>query len=133
MTQGHPTPVRVGLMDQRRPEIVATLPVRHLGGLERLRRGAGRGLGVMGGLLLIGNFALLIFPVPHLHLCLFPIALILGPVLGFTTWQDRVVLTEADLCCPRCRAQVTVPAGLGGWPARFNCRRCGIMVELNGA
>jgi hypothetical protein len=133
MTQGHPTPVRIGLMDQRRPEAVTTLPVRHLRWFERLWRATRRGFGVMGLLLLVGNFALLIFPVPHLHLCLFPIAFVLGPVLGIFSWRDRVLLPKAALPCPRCRDTVSVPDELGGWPARFNCSQCGIMIELNHA
>ncbi len=120
-------------MDIRRPEMVVTVPARKLPLGERVWRGSRRVLGVSGVLLLIGNVMLLMLPVPHLHLCLFPLALILGPVLGWFAWRDSVVLAKAELPCPMCHATVAVPEGLGGWPARFNCVHCGVMVELNPA
>jgi hypothetical protein len=128
-----PTHVRVGMMDSRQPELVLVLPARHLGPLERLGRAARKVLGVSGSLLLLGNVALLMVPFPHVHLCLFPIALVLGPVLGYFAWRDRVVLAPTQLHCPRCHGKAAVPPGLCGWPARFNCEACGIMVELNPA
>lgn len=115
------------------PEPVITVPARHLGLFERGWRAAGRLLGVSGVLLFLGNLGLLMIPVPHLHLCLFPLAFILGPIIGYVAWRDRVVLAKSELPCPRCHGAVTVPAGLSGWPARFNCERCGIMVELKAA
>lgn len=121
------------MMDTRRPQAVLTLPARQLKLLERLYRAARKVFGVSGLLLLVGNIALLMAPFPHLHLCLFPLALILGPLLGYFAWRDRVVLAESQVPCPRCHEAVTVPDGLGGWPARFNCQQCGIMVELNAA
>lgn len=133
MSPFSPTAVRIGTMDLRRPERVATLPARQLGGAERVWRGSRRLLAVSGGLLLLGNFMLLLVPVPHVHLCLFPLALILGPVLGWFAWRDRAVLAAAPLPCPRCHETIVVPDRLAGWPARFNCERCGIMVELNPA
>lgn len=129
----HPTPVRVGLMDQRRPQEVATVPVRQLTLFERVWRATRRGLLVSGGLLLVGNFALLIIPLPHLHLCLCPVAFSLGPILFGFALRDRVLVGATQLPCPRCREAVTVPESLGGWPARFNCHQCGVMVELNQA
>lgn len=115
------------------PEVVATVPARHLGRAERIWRATGRLFGVSGALLFFANLGLLMIPVPHLHLCLFPLAFILGPIIGFVAWRDRVVLERAELPCPRCRDAVTVPEGVAGWPARFNCERCGIMVELKAA
>jgi len=126
-----PTPVRVGIMERRRPEVVATLDVRHLNGLERAWRSTKRSFAVMGVMLLLGNLAVLFFPIPHVHLCLFPLAFVLGPIIAFMSWRDRVLLPKTDLPCPRCQANVTIPEGLGGWPARFNCDACAAMVELN--
>jgi hypothetical protein len=120
-------------MDRRRPEIVVTLPAQHLTRRQRLWRAGGRLFGISGVLLVVGNILLFTFPVPHVHLCLFPLAMILGPVIGFVAWRDRVLLAEATLPCPRCHEDSKIPAGLSGWPARFNCERCGIMVELNQA
>ena len=129
-----PTHVRVGMMDaSKRPEMVVTVPARKLPLPERAWRAARRVLGVSGVLLLVGNVLLLMLPFPHLHLCLFPMAFVLGPLLGFFAWRDRVVLAASELPCPHCHEAVKVPEGLSGWPARFNCERCGIMVELNPA
>jgi len=128
-----PFSVRIGTMDLRRPEMVATVPARTLHAGERVWRASKRLFGVSGGLLLLGNVLLLMVPVPHVHLCLFPLAFILGPVLGFFAWRDRVVLGAATLPCPKCHEPVVIPDGLTGWPARFNCERCGIRVELNPA
>jgi hypothetical protein len=125
-----PTQVRIGMMDITRPQEVAVIPARHLGWLERVWRAMRRTLGISGTGLLIGNILLMMLPFPHLHLCLFPIALVLGPLLGWFAWRDRVELASAQLPCPRCHGTVTVPEGLHGWPARFNCAECGIMVEL---
>ena len=67
MTSLRPTLVRVGMMDTRRPEALATLPVRHLGVLHRLWRAALKLFGVSGVLLLLGNVALLLAPFPPLQ------------------------------------------------------------------
>jgi len=120
-------------MDRRRPELVSTLAVRHLSVLERLFRSAKRSLAVMGVMLLVGNLAIVFFPIPHLHLCLFPLAFVIGPVVAFASWRDHVLFPQTVLPCPRCQNPVTVPEGLGGWPARFNCDSCAAMVELNEA
>lgn len=133
MKHGQPTPVRIGMMDSQKPQVVRTLPVRHLSGLERLWRASRKGLGWMTLLLVFGNLAFLIVPLPHFHLCLFPIAFVVGPVLAAFAWRDRVLIAKLELPCPRCSEPVTAPENLGGWPARFNCHRCGIMVELNPA
>jgi hypothetical protein len=125
------TPVRIGMMDSRRPEGVATIGVRQLRATERLWRAAKRLIGITGIGLLVGNIALLMLPFPHLHLCLFPVALILGPVIAFFAWRDSVVLGSGAVPCPHCHRDITVPRELYGWPARFNCLECGIRVELN--
>lgn len=114
-----------------RPSEVITLPARHLKIGERIWRASKRLFGVSGLLLLVGNLALLFFPVPHVHLCLFPIALVLGPVLAWFAGRERVVFAASDFPCPRCHDTAHLPEGLSGWPARFNCLHCGIMVELN--
>lgn len=129
-----PTQVRVGMMDaDSRPAEVCTLPARHLGPGERLWRALRKLFTVTGLLLVVGNVLLITFPIPHVHLCLFPLALILGPVLALLAGRERVVFGATALPCPRCRDAAQIPAGLSGWPARFNCERCGIMVELNPA
>lgn len=120
-------------MERRRPELVSILPIRHLNLLERLWRSMKRSLVVMGGLLMAGNVAFIFFPIPHVHLCLFPLALILGPIIAIMSWQDRVLLSQTELPCPRCQNNVTIPEGISGWPARFNCDSCAAMVELNEA
>lgn len=114
-----------------RPAPVHTLPARHLKTGERIWRATRRLFGVTGLLLIVGNILLITFPIPHVHLCLFPIAIILGPVLAYFAGRERVVFGASELPCPRCHAPAQVPEGLSGWPARFNCLRCGIMVELS--
>jgi hypothetical protein len=115
------------------PAIIATLPARHLARGERLKRGAARLFGASGIVLLVANVMLIALPLPHLHLCLFPLALILGPVLGWFAMRERVVFEGGPMQCPRCREEAVIPKNTAGWPARFNCERCGIMVELNSA
>lgn len=125
-----PTHVCIGMMDSRRPQEVALLPAHHLTVRERLARAAKRLLLVSGGGLVLGNVGLFMFPFPHVHLCLIPFALIFGPLVAWFGWDSRVVLAKSELPCPRCHGTVTVPDGLVGWPARFNCERCAIMIEL---
>lgn len=127
------TPVRVGIMERKRPELVTMLPIRHLTLLERMLRAGKRSFIVMGGLVLLGNVAFILMPIPHVHLCLFPLAFVLGPIVAVMSWQDRVLLAQTELPCPRCQNPVTIPDGIGGWPARFNCDSCAAMVELNEA
>lgn len=118
------------MMDSRRPQAVLSLPAQHLSVRQRLARAAWRFFAVTGGGLVVGNVGLLMFPFPHLHLCLFPLALIAGPLVAWFGWDTRVLLGSGELPCPRCHETVPVPAGLTGWPARFNCTRCAIMIEL---
>ena len=127
------TPVRVGIMERKRPELVTMLPIRHLSLFERVLRAGKRSLIVMGTLLMLGNAAVLMIPIPHFHLCLFPLAFVLGPIIAIMSWRDRVLCSQTDLPCPRCQKTVTIPEGIGGWPARFNCDSCAAMVELNEA
>lgn len=128
-----PTLVRIGVMDSRRPQEVVALPARHLHPLERLARGLKRMVTIVGVGLLVGNFLLVVIPFPAVHLCLIPVALIVGPIFGVATWKDRVLLAAQSIECPRCGGAAEVPAELPGWPARFNCERCAIMVEINAA
>ncbi len=118
-------------MDSRKPQAIITLAARHLRRFERLRRATWRFVVISGAGLVVGNVAVLIFPVPHVHFCLFPISLVIGPIAGVVTWRDRALLASTDVPCPRCGEPATVPAGLAGWPARFNCLHCSAMVELN--
>lgn len=133
MKNSRPTPVRVGIMERKRPELVSILPIRHLSLFERMLRAGKRSLVVMGVLVLLGNVAFILMPIPHVHLCLFPLAFVLGPIVAFMSWRDRVLLSQTELPCPRCQKSVTIPDGIGGWPARFNCDSCAAMVELNEA
>lgn len=120
-------------MERRRPEVVAMLPVRHLNVPERVWRSVKRSGVFMGIVLLVGNVSVIFLPIPHVHLCIFPIAFVIGPLIALFSWRDRVLLPQTDLPCPRCAQNVTIPEGLGGWPARFNCDACAAMVELNAA
>jgi hypothetical protein len=126
-----PTLVRIGVMDSRKPQAIITLAARHLRLVERFRRAAWRLLVVSGVGLVVGNVAVLIFPLPHVHFCLVPISLIIGPIAGVVAWRDRALLASTDVHCPRCSELARVPPGLAGWPARFNCMHCSAMVELN--
>lgn len=128
-----PTLVRIGVMDSRRPQVVASVPARHLGAAARLWRGLRRTLLVTGTGFLVGNVALVMVPIPHVHLCLLPLSFVFGPIFGAFAWRDRALLGAAAVDCPRCGQQATVPERLAGWPARFNCQHCHIMVELNPA
>jgi hypothetical protein len=125
-----PTSVRIGMMDSTRPGEVVLLPARHLGPWERFRRAFGRMVVVSGIALFISNFMLLIVPAPHVHLCSLPLSIILGPLVAFLSWRQRVLLGASEIACVRCRKPVAVPANHPGWPARMNCLHCGIMVEL---
>lgn len=126
-----PTPVRIGMMDSTRPGLVVTLLARHLTHFERLRRALGRMTIVAVIALFVANLMLLVVPAPHVHLCSLPLAIILGPLVGFLTWRERALLAAGEIECARCRKPVTVPANQPGWPARMNCLHCGIMVQLD--
>jgi hypothetical protein len=125
-----PTPVRIGMMDSTRPGLVVTLPARHLSGWERFRRAFGRMMIVSTIALVISNFMLLIVPAPHVHLCSLPLSIIIGPLVAYVVWRERVLLGATEIACARCRKPVAVPQDHPGWPARMNCLHCGIMVEL---
>ena len=133
MKNSRPTPVRVGIMERKRPELVSILPIRHLSLFERVLRAGKRSLIVMGVLVLLGNVAFILMPIPHVHLCSIPLAILLGPVVAIFTFRTRVLLASAQVQCPKCATPVTVPEKLGGWPARFNCPHCAIMIELSAA
>lgn len=126
-----PTFVRIGMMDSTRPGLVVTLPARHLSRFERLRRALVRMSLVSVIALFISNLMLLVVPAPHVHLCSLPLAIILGPLVGFLVWRQRALLAASEIECARCRKPVAVPANHPGWPARMNCLHCGIMVELD--
>ncbi len=126
-----PTSVRIGMMDSTRPGLVVTLSAHHLTRFERLRRALVRMTIVSVIALFVSNMMLLVVPAPHLHLCSLPLAIILGPLVGFLAWRQRALLAAGEIDCARCRKPVTVPANHPGWPARMNCLHCGIMVELD--
>lgn len=120
-------------MDSRRPQALVTLPVTHLRGLQRAGRAFKRFVVIFGSTFVVGNLALLVLPFPHVHFCMVPLALVSAPVVAVYTFRQRAVLGESSLPCPRCGERIEVPKDLPGWPARFNCVHCGIMVELHAA
>lgn len=124
------TPVRIGIMDSRRPGLVALLPATHLGLPRRIARATKRFCVASVASLLGLNVLLLFFPVPWIHLFTIPVALFLAPVLGVLTIRQRVLLGACEVACPRCAKPVAFPPGFPGWPARMNCLACGIRVEL---
>jgi hypothetical protein len=126
-----PTSVIIRMMDSRRPGVVAMIPAQHLRASQRLKRALRQMFIVGGSALLVSNLMLLFVPAPHLHLCSLPLAIVIGPIVGIVTWRSRVLLAESQIECPRCCDSLTVPAGLAGWPARFNCVHCAIMVEIH--
>ncbi|MFT3711598.1 MAG: hypothetical protein QM817_28510 [Archangium sp.] len=128
-----PTQVVIGRMDSQRPGLVVTLQAEHLTLRRRLWRAIRYGAATTGIGLLIANFLLLLFPIPHLHICSIPLAILLGPLVAIFTFRTRVLLASNSVPCPKCATPVTVPEKLGGWPARFNCPHCAIMIELSAA
>lgn len=80
--------------------------------------------------LFISNFALLVVPLPHLHICTLPLSFIVGPLVAWMSWRTEVVFENGSLSCPRCHRDVELPRDLEGYPARFNCVHCAIMIEL---
>jgi hypothetical protein len=127
------TPVRIGRMDSQRPGLVVDLQAEHLSFSRRLGRALLRGGAFTVGSLLLENLLLLVIPMPQLHLCTLPLSLVLGPLVAALTFRTRVLLGAGALPCPRCQQEVQVPEGLSGWPARFNCPHCAIMIELAAA
>lgn len=125
-----PTPVRLGIMDSRRPGLVAVLPATHLGLLRRLARATKRFVVASLASLVGLNVLLLFVPVPWVHLFTVPVALLLAPVLGVLTIRQRVLFGACEVACPRCARPVAIPQDFPGWPARINCLACGIRVEL---
>ena len=117
-----PTLVNAGVMDSQKPPLSFTVPVKHLNGVDRARRGLLR-------MLMISVPGALITIIPP-HPCGLFIAFVVGPVMGFITWLDRAVFGEASITCPKCGEALPLPAKLTGWPARFSCTHCKAMVEL---
>jgi hypothetical protein len=126
-----PTSVRIGMMDSRRPGVVTVLQARHLTRAQRLARALRRF--VVAALLsvVVLNVLLLFVPVPVLHLCTLPAAVLVAPILTVVTFRQTVLLAACEVPCPRCGEPVAFPADFPGWPARRNCLGCGIMVELD--
>ena len=125
-----PTPVRIGIMDSRRPGVVAVLPATHLGLPRRLARATKRFVVAALGSIVGLNVLLLFVPVPWFHLVTIPVALFLAPVLAVLTVRQRVLFGACEVACPRCAKPVAIPHDFPGWPARINCLACGIRVEL---
>ena len=117
-----PTLVNAGVMDSQKPPLSFTVPVKHLNGVDRARRGLLR-------MLMISVPGALITIIPP-HPCGLFIAFVVGPVMGFITWLDKAVFGEASITCPKCGEALPLPAKLTGWPARFSCTHCKAMVEL---
>jgi hypothetical protein len=117
-----PTLVHAGVMDSQKPPLEFTLPVKHLNGFDRFRRGLLR-------MLMISIPGALITIIPP-HPCGMFIALIVGPVMGIITALDKAVFGEATITCPKCSEPLPLPAKLTGWPARFSCPKCKAMIEI---
>jgi hypothetical protein len=126
-----PTAVRIGLMDSRRPGLVEWLPARHLTPMQRAWRALKRGFVVGGTSLVVTNLLVLFVPIPWLHFCTVPFAILAGPLMAVLTVRERALLGACVVKCPRCRETVEVPKDFPGWPARKNCLACGIMVQLD--
>lgn len=121
-----PTPVRVGVMDSKRPGLVVSLNVEHLSAQVRTWRAVKRTLFVSG----IG--AVVVF-VPLLHVCGLAVLLVAGPIAGAFAFKQAALVGGGSVPCPKCGEAVTLTDGLTGWPARVHCQKCGAMVELNPA
>ncbi|HEY7681621.1 MAG TPA: hypothetical protein VH879_03165 [Gemmatimonadales bacterium] len=106
----------------------AEIAVRTLTGMERLRRGAivpAMGLGL----------AVLVLPIPIVHLAVPPVALLGGIVLGVRRALQREIFERARGACPFCGNEQTL--GLNGavyrLPRDFKCRACGRLLTLEAA
>lgn len=106
----------------------ADIEVRTLTGKERVRRGAvgpAVGLGV----------ALLVLPIPIVHLAVPPLALVTGFVMGIRRALQREIFVDARGSCPFCGAQQTL--GLIGakyrLPRDVKCGSCLRALSLEAA
>jgi hypothetical protein len=106
----------------------AEVEVGTLTGAERLRRGAtppAIGLGV----------AILVLPIPIIHLAVPPLALVGGVVLGVRRALQRRIFAAAHGPCPFCGVEQTF--GLTGaayrLPRDLKCRSCGKLLTLEAA
>lgn len=118
-------------MDSRRPGLVEWLPARHLTALQRVWRAFKRGFVVGLTSLVVTNLLMLFVPIPWLHFCTVPFAILIGPIMAAVTVRERALLGACTVKCPRCREGVELPSDFPGWPARKNCLACGIMVQLD--
>ncbi|HXW97734.1 MAG TPA: hypothetical protein VEI47_09120 [Gemmatimonadales bacterium] len=103
----------------------ATLEVATLSTGERFRRGAMApvfGFGV----------ALLVLPIPIVHLAVPPFAIIGGMVMGVRRAFQKEIITSARGTCPFCGTEQTL--GLNGsryrLPRDLKCRSCSQLLSL---
>jgi hypothetical protein len=103
----------------------ATLDVRTLSGRERLRRGA---VPVLIGL----GVAVLVLPIPIVHLAVPPMAILGGILLGVRRLFQREIIATARGPCPFCGTEQTL--GLAGsryrLPRELKCRACLQLLTL---
>ncbi len=102
-----------------RPSTPATVVVRALGPIDRLRRGGailGAGLGA----------ALVTLPIPLVHLFVPPAGLLLGLVFGVRRMTQREIFQSAEAACPFCHSSQRL--GLAGsafrLPRNVTCSSC---------
>jgi hypothetical protein len=93
-----PTAVRIGLMDSRRPGLVEWLPARHLTPMQRAWRALKRGFVVGGTSLVVTNLLVLFVPIPWLHFCTVPFAILAGPLMAVLTVRGRTAWHAASWC-----------------------------------
>ena len=110
------------------PPTQANITVCTLTGGERLRRGA---MGPAVGL----GIAVLVLPIPIVHLAVPPFALLGGIIVGVRRALQREVFDKARGACPFCGADQTL--GLNGavfrLPRDLKCRSCLRLLTLEAA
>ncbi|MEO8633790.1 MAG: hypothetical protein ABI587_00795 [Gemmatimonadales bacterium] len=108
------------------PPGTATAEIASLTLPERLRRG---GLAPLVGL----GIAILVLPIPFVHLAVPPVAILGGLVLGVRRALQRTLFHRIHGTCPACG--VEQPLGLNGTPYRLprdlKCRACLQLLSLD--
>jgi hypothetical protein len=90
---------------------------------ERMTRAA-RVLGICWGVAVITVF------VPILHFILVPGFLILGCVLGVTTWMETGEVLKGEISCPNCKKAVELVKGSEEWPKTMRCPGCSYTLTI---
>ncbi len=107
-----------------RPDVAASVRVRHRGRRERTLRAA-RTLAACWGLAIIAVF------LPVLHFVLVPALLMLGPALAWSRFHEARTLVRADGACPACALPLHLELGQP-WRERtiLRCDGCGRRLTL---